>query len=225
MGCVPVQVPSVVVSVCPCTAVPERTGSPVFTGGAGMITPLAQVRALAWPAPFDAVTTAYSRLLTSADVSAYDWPVAPATFAHFQAASQRTHWYAYVIGVVPLQLPFEVVSVCPSLATPDSAGSAVFTGGTPATTALAQVRALAWPAPFDAVTTAYSRLPTSADVSAYDWPVAPATFAHFQAASQRTHWYAYVIGVVPLQLPFEVVSVCPSLATPDSAGSAVFSGG
>ena len=45
------------------------------------------------------------------------------------AASQRRHWYANVMGVVPDQLPFVVVRVLPACAEPESAGRDVLTGG------------------------------------------------------------------------------------------------
>src|ERR671914_260210 len=43
--------------------------------------------------------------------------------------------------------------------------------------------------------------------------------------SQRCHWYAYVIGAVPVQLPFEAVSVSPALASPEIRGFDVLDGG
>jgi hypothetical protein len=51
-------------------------------------------------------------------------------------ASHRLHAYVYDVGV-PLQPPFEVESVCPCWAVPESVGDAVLTGALPA----------AWPLP------------------------------------------------------------------------------
>jgi len=45
------------------------------------------------------------------------------------------------------------------------------------------------------------------------------------AASQRCHWYAYVIGVEPDQVPSDPVSVSPSCGVPETVGSVVFAGG
>src|SRR5919198_760542 len=35
---------------------------------------------------------------------------------------------------------------------------------------------------------------------------------------QRSHWYVKVIGCLPVQLPFETVSVCPCFGVPDTVG-------
>jgi hypothetical protein len=53
-------------------------------------------------------------------------------FAQFPPElSQSRHWYAYVIGESPAQLPLDAVSVCVSWSVPEIEGSAVFAGAPP----------------------------------------------------------------------------------------------
>ena len=50
-----------------------------------------------------------------------------------------------MIGVVPVQVPFEAVSVWPSLGVPEIVGSAVLTGGSRASADCGRLVALALP--------------------------------------------------------------------------------
>ena len=80
--------------------------------------------------------------------------VAPAMFAQLAPAElQRRHWYVYVIGAVPVHVPFAAVSVCSSCAVPEIVGSTVLTGGAAATTAVWADVAEELPAAFVPVTT------------------------------------------------------------------------
>src|SRR5262249_50485698 len=86
------------------------------------------------------------------------------------------------------------------------------------------------PSAFDAVTRTRSRLPTSAEARTYAEVVAPPMVAQLEPSplppegGQRTHWYAYVIGAVPVQVPVVAVSVEPSVVVPFVRGSTVFFG-
>src|SRR5438552_11165849 len=83
--------------------------------------------------------------------------------------------------------------------------------GTAPTTAVGTDVAEPEPDEFFAVTTALSVLPWSTETSVYDWLVAPLMSAQLPPfESQRRHWYVNVIGVAPLQAPFEDVSVEPT---------------
>ena len=50
-------------------------------------------------------------------------------------ALQRRHWYVYVIGSVPVQVPVSTLSVSPSCALPLTTGAATECGGSAVTTA------------------------------------------------------------------------------------------
>ena len=45
------------------------------------------------------------------------------------------------------------------------------------------------------------------------------------SVSDACHWYVYVIGPTPVQVPFAAVKTLPSLAVPDKLGATVFAGG
>jgi hypothetical protein len=92
---------------------------------------------------------------TSAETRTYVEADAPEIGEHAAPlVSQRCHWRLYVIGVEPLQVPVEDVSVCPCCAVPLIVGSAVLDGGTaaPWTTAVCREVAAAEPQRFVAVT-------------------------------------------------------------------------
>jgi hypothetical protein len=92
-----------------------------------------------------------------------------------------------------------------------SVGQSPLGSGISATIAVAADDALADPAPLLAVTDTRIVDPTSEAVSRYVVPVAEAMSVHAAPeASQRRHCLAYVIGVVPLQLPVVVERVSPS---------------
>ena len=86
----------------------------------------------------------------------------------------------------PVQVPFVVVSTCPSRAVPETAGMTVFVGGTAVMTALCVVVEDVEPAAFVAVTVPRIVLPTSVAVRVYVVPVCPAIVTQLEpAASQR----------------------------------------
>jgi hypothetical protein len=101
----------------------------------------------------------------------------------------RCHWYAYVNGCVPLQVPVEAESVCPSFAVPLIAGAVTTFGGAAATFAVGLELADADPEVFEAVTARTIVEPTSPEASVYAVPVAPVMSAQFAPLeSQRRHW-------------------------------------
>ena len=122
--------------------------------------------------------------------------VAPETNAQFPPSAappllgQLTHWRVNEIGAVPVHVPFVPVKVWPTTSEPEITGSTVFFGAADGTTAdVAEESALAWPAPFVAVTRMRKRNPTSLLASLYVELVAPlieAQFAPFE--SHRRHW-------------------------------------
>jgi hypothetical protein len=133
-----------------------------------------------------------------------------------------------VIGLVPVHVPGEAVSCCPSRAVPAIVGGAVLRGavaGAARTVSEALVVSEAAPNEFVAVTVARIRLPTSAAASVYVRLVAPATTVHAPpAVLQRCHWYANVIGWVPVHVPLVAVRVRPSISSPVICGRAVLRG-
>jgi hypothetical protein len=113
IGAVPVHDPSLIVSVCPLTALPDTTGSDVLTGAAGAdtTTAVATESAVADDAEFVAVTRTRTVEPTSPATSVYVAPVAPAMSTQpAPPVSQRRHWRAYEIGAVPVHVPVDDVS-------------------------------------------------------------------------------------------------------------------
>jgi hypothetical protein len=105
----------------------------------------------------------------------YDDFVAPPRFEQFPFDAQRCHWYAYVIGVVPVQVPLSTDTVCPACAVPCGFGCFVALGAFPAA-AIVPVgldAADARPAELEAVTTTRIVFPTSELPRVYVVPVAP----------------------------------------------------
>ena len=91
-----------------------------------------------------------------------------------------------MIGLLPVQVPCERVSVWPSRVVPVIAGATLTAGGTPATTALRLDGALEVLTAFVAVTMTRMREPMSAAVSEYVDAVAPAMSVQSSVvASQR----------------------------------------
>jgi hypothetical protein len=70
-----------------------------------------------------------------------------------------------------------------------------------------------------AVTTQRIVLPASALTRVYVLDVAPLIFV-----VTRCHWYVNVGAGSPVQVPFVVVSVCPTVAVPVTAGATVLTG-
>src|SRR5581483_3251047 len=93
--------------------------------------------------------------------------------------AQRCHWYAKLIGVVPLHTPLEAVNVPPTAGVPEMSGAVVFAGAVappPEPAGLTR-----WDAEFAdvepvesvAVTVTMTFFPTSPSTSVYVWLVAP----------------------------------------------------
>src|SRR5436190_22950369 len=105
------------------------------------------------------------------------------------------------------------------------AGAAVFVGSSAATIWLSLEVAVVVSAALLALITTRSVLSTSAPTSWYVAAVAPAMSAQLAPCeSQRCHWLAYVIGVVPAHVPLSAASVSPSRAMPEIVGAAVLAG-
>ena len=143
----------------------------------------------------------------------------------------RFHWYAYEIGVTPLHEPEDTLRVAPWTGEPEMRGSAVFFGAEPSVTrAVGFEAAVALPEPLLAVTRTRMRVPTSEDVSVSVEAFAPPIAAQLLPSAlppsvpQRTHWYAYEIGVTPLQEPEDALSVLPLTGDPLIVGSVVLFG-
>src|SRR5262249_20107351 len=133
--------------------------------------------------------------------------------------------YASPSGAVPVQVPAVAVSSLPASGVPSIVGAAVDAGGAAATGCVGGEATLAEPAAFVAVTSTWTRAPTSSAPSTSGSPVAPATATQeTPAALQRRHWYVKASGAVPDQTPVEAVSVLPSSAVPETAGSEVTTG-
>jgi hypothetical protein len=81
-------------------------------------------------------------------------------------ASQRRHWYAWVIVGEPVQVPLEAVSVSPCSGVPEMTGRALFATGMAVTTALWALVALWSPTEFVAVTATRTVAPMSVGVRA-----------------------------------------------------------
>ena len=92
----PVQPPSVVVSVSPSSRVPLTTGTVTLAGASCSIVSVAgEVAEGEEPASLTAVTTTRIVLPTSAGPSVYVLPVSPAMSTQLSPeASQRCHWYS-----------------------------------------------------------------------------------------------------------------------------------
>jgi hypothetical protein len=183
------------------------------------------------PFAFVAVTTTRSVLPTSSEVGEYVslfasvmlWQRAP-------VASQRTHWYAYVIGAAPFHVPLLAVSALPSIAEPVIAGRAVLTGAFVAAALMTAVSGELWlfvPAEFVAVTITRSRWPRSSEVrmSVWLWPASSMATQDAPPPVQRVHRYLNVIGAVPAHAPLWAVSTLPTTGAPVTVGRVVFCGG
>ena len=163
----PVQPPVWALSVLPSVATPSIVGGETLAGAAGATCAVPDESAVAVPASFVAVTRTRTTRPTSALVSVYVAPVAPAIGVQFAPPwSHRSHAYAKRIGVVPLQSPsLETVKVEPSRAVPEIAGAVRFAGAAGATLSVGMSREVALPAVFVAVTLRMRTWPTSAPVS------------------------------------------------------------
>jgi hypothetical protein len=97
------------------------SGQPVAVAGDGT-TDVTGEAATAEPPSFDAVTTTRIVPPTSAVVTPYVMPLAPTAAQWRPAASQRCQATAYDVGEFD-HVPCEAVSVCPTIAVPDTAGA------------------------------------------------------------------------------------------------------
>jgi hypothetical protein len=136
-------------------------------GGAGgeLTTAVGTEVADADPAELCAVTCTRSVFAASTDLRTYVLSVAPPMSAQLPPFwSQRLHWYANVIGWLPLHVPAFAVSVCPTAAEPETVGGFVAAGFVAAacTVAVWFDAALADPSVFVAVTRTRRVKPTSA---------------------------------------------------------------
>ena len=116
--------------VWPTCAVPEIVGRTVFRGAdESEMIGLGCEFAVSLPSALDAVTSTRTVLPTSAEVSLYDFDVAPAMSAHAAPLlEQRCHWYAYAVGLFAHE-PFPAVTVSPTWNLPSIVGGDVVFGG------------------------------------------------------------------------------------------------
>ena len=163
----PVHAPVVAESEKPTFELPESEGLSVFVGVAATTTDVAaDCAATGEPTPLFAVTRTRNVAPASAAAGVYVALVAPVTAEQFAPdASQRSHWYAYEIGVVPFHVPFWAVSAAPTAAelAPVTVGGTTFAGATACTTPVGFDAAEAVPAELVAVTRTTIVEPTSVD--------------------------------------------------------------
>src|SRR5690606_11152249 len=88
-----------------------------------------------------------------------------------------------------------------------------------ATAAVALLSTESEPAAFVAVTTAVITAPSCSDASTSVVAVLPSS-----ATPSAYHWRVYVTAGTPAQVPFETVSVWPTVAVPVMAGATEFVG-
>src|SRR5262249_39099058 len=142
------------------------------------------------PLAFEAVTTTWSTLPTSAARTPDVFPVAPETSVQpVPPGRQRCHWKANDL-TPPVHVPGSAVSSSPTCAVPEMLGFAVFTGS--AFDEIISVvfdSAVDWPSALEAVTTTRSVWSTSAEAAGYDRSCAPVPSAHpVPDEPQRCHW-------------------------------------
>ena len=111
-----------------------------------------------------AVTTTRTVAPTSSATVSYVVPSAPGMSAQ-AVASQRCHWYASVIGCVPVHVPASAVSVAPARSSPVTVGPSLVRGATGATGAVVADVAVAVPPALCAVTATRSVRPISSPSS------------------------------------------------------------
>jgi hypothetical protein len=193
-GVVPVQRPRDARSVPPTTARPSTRGAAALRGfvtEAPVTAAVASEVAVAESNPAKAVTATISVAPTSLVATVYEDAVAPA-IARQLPLRQRRHSYEKRVGV-PLQVPLDAVSLAPTLGRPEIDGRVALASESPSSAAaivvVAAEAAEAAPALFVAVTSTWSRAPTSTAVTEYELAVAPAMFVQFPPdVSQRFHW-------------------------------------
>jgi len=130
------------------------------------------------PATFDPRTANRSVAPTSVVVGTYVELVAPLILEQ-EPFAHRSHSYEYAMGEVPVHVPGEPVNVAPTVAWPLIVGADVFVGAVgdgggedaAATTAVGRDVAGVDPNLFDAVTTTFMVLPTSAEPNPYVVPL------------------------------------------------------
>src|SRR5579884_3891313 len=199
--------------------------------GAATTTPVVAAVAEAAPPLPVAVTTSESVEPMSSGVSVRRGPIAGGiAMQDVPAALQRRQRYVNLVGE-PVQVPTELVRVCPSWTVPTICGGLRFCGRAVgevpagATAAVAAVVATALPAAEVAVTTTLSECPTAVLSGRYDSPVAPVIDAQLApAASQSLHWYANVSGLPPAQVPGTAARSSPASGAPTIVGGVERSG-
>ena len=112
--------------------------------------------------------------------------VSPLMSVHVDPSADRCHWKAYVFSS-PDQAPGVAVNTDPRCGDPVMAGAAVLTGAPPVTEALGVLAALTEPSGFTAVTSNLTCEPSSATVSLYVGPVAPAMSVQVVPSAERCH--------------------------------------
>lgn len=138
----------------------------MLTSAIAWTSPVVAEAAVAEPAAFVAVTWTRIFVRASFEVRTYVCDVAVAMSVQLAPSElQRCHWYAYVTGVEPVQVPLVAVSVWPSLATPVTAGRTVFVSASGATIPEAADEADAEATELVAATWTRTAFPTSVEVS------------------------------------------------------------
>ncbi|MBP2414015.1 hypothetical protein JOF48_002814 [Arthrobacter stackebrandtii] len=200
-----VHCPGDAVSLLPTTAEPETVGTgadsvPVATAGVARL-----VFATDLKPDFEPVTRTEIALPRSAAPRASEEPVAPEI-----AAPDRYHWYFSVVPAV--HFPGTAVSLLPTAAEPEMAGTGAANDGTATDAVALLIFATDLNPDFDPVTRTVMVLPRSAAPSINDDPVAPEI-----AAPDRYHWYLSVVPVV--HCPGDAVSLLPTTAEPETVGT------
>ena len=141
----------------------------------------------------------------------------PTSVQFAPALSQRCHFWAKVIGGVPVQVPTCPVSVWPAFAVPVIDGALVLVGGRETTVAVCADVAVALPKLPVAVTTTWIFFPTSVGVSTYVVPVALGMSVQtFAGTVHRCHCREKLVAAGPtwVHVPFVAVRVAAVLCRP-----------
>lgn len=152
--------------------------------------------------------------------------------------AEQTYHALVVLGAgVPDHAPAVAVSVAPTMASPDTAGSPVTLGavatGAALTAAVDAVHTVVAPRLLVAVTAPTTNLPTASAVIAHVAAVAPGMTEQFAArvvegvataAEQRAQPYVRVGAGAPDQVPSLVVRVLPTVVSPATPGATSFAG-
>src|SRR5262245_40030417 len=199
-------------------------GGVMLAGGRGSTTGLTGEAALVVPPVLVAVTTTRSVEPTSALPSGWVVAVSPGSAAQEPPAWLQRSQCRLVVSA-SVHSPVFAVSVCPSRASPVTAGAVVLAGAAGSTSGLAAERALVVPPALLALTRTRMVEPTSSWSSVYVLSSSLASGTQLEPdPSQRCHSYANEVGE-PLQVPVLALSTWPSCAVPDTTGGDTFAGG